>query len=176
MGRLGASLELASAGSGGFVGEDRDAYNQAFVDAKGNYRSAAKLREGFGQSRLKSSEQIFTKQSVADQIVGNLAKDKSSEEASVSQRADQGLLNAPELLQVRWQVDQVDAVVARVTAWANAHQGFITLTAPNHLSVLLPTIEMNSFLQEFSGGTGALFMANPFTTWVTISIELLPPQ
>lgn len=173
-GPLGASVELASAGG---------------------YRVAALPRASLRQSAFpESASALGVEGRIFNQLAGSLALGEAAKEMIVAQRIDQGRansvvnnevqgssesepsFNAPSLLQLRWQVSQVDEAVARVSAWVDQHQGFVTRTAPNHLSVMLPASEAGAFLQAFPSDAPPQSDIDASAAWVTISLELIPPQ
>ena len=192
--QLGASVDLASAGSGGGFVSDHRERDESLVAASGGYLLSVPVGAVRSKSAFKEVAQRGNlEERLMDQLIGSPENSKKTEKLVVALKADQEFANpgvfqvqrfssggpasnAPELLQVRWQVNDADEAVARVTDWANAHQGFVTGTTPNHLSVMLPGSEASAFLQKFSSGTSALPTTDPFAAWVTISLELVPPQ
>ncbi len=177
--RGGASV-LTVASEVGFGGSGPAQYPRDAIDSLEQGASTVERAldaNGFLASRLgreeKIMEQLFGDQAKAREIVP-LGSSVSALGFQPSQTASNS--SAPDLLQMRLQTDNIDETVSRVAAWAEAHQGFATLTTPEHLSVILPGSFVAEFIQEFFSNAPLTYTADASAAWVTISIDLISSQ
>jgi len=82
-----------------------------------------------------------------------------------------------QLVEAEWRVPDVAEAAARVNDWVIAAGGFAVATSGQHLSIKLPGASVAEFIRRFStpvSAPAALSPALDSSSWVTVSLELLP--